>query len=266
MNITETNRNIAELKDRFVQYGQLEESVVYPVKSMAGVFLREVVVGVYGLAGDRRRVFSKVGGEASKANNAKAHLTNRDRHMNEMLLYQPEFLDPDHMDTSDIEITIPEGDRYRFDDDALRNLLEEKSGFKLVRRYYKGGFPDNHRISIIGLPSVRRLERELNIPINAHRFRANFYINFPDNFFLEENTAGLLIKIGTGEQSPVIAVQRADDRCMMVNIDPTSGEVDPRILKQIAQHHDNVIGIYGEVFRPGIARVDDPVSILKLSF
>lgn len=259
--MNEVIQPVIELKDRLMPYGTLYESFVYPVKSMAGIATPQIGVDEYGLMGDRRRVFSKL---ESNANNAKAHLTNRDRGANDMLLFQPQFIDPANPNGSDIIVKSPAGKIFGFEDEELKKLLEEKSGQKLVRRYYKGGFPDNHRISIIGMPSVRRLEQELDIPVDHRRFRANFYINFPEGYFPEESPNGLLIRIGRGETAPIIAIQSAINRCMMVNIDPQTAETDARILKHIAQQHDNRFGLYGAVIRPGIANIGDQVGALKL--
>lgn len=251
-----------KLEELLQPVGTLTETWIYPVKSMVGMKMDETVVDFYGLAGDRRRAFSIVG---SKANNARAFLTARDRGVNDLLVYRPYFVDPANPNTSEVRVITPSGQDVGFESDELKAELEEKSGKLLDRRIYKGGFPDNHRISIIGMTSIDRLSKEIGADVDHRRFRANFYIHFLSEIFLEEQQQGILLQIGKGDSAPRIMIQRNDDRCMMVNLDPNSAEVNPQILKQIAQHHNNTIGVYGEVLRPGIVKAGDEVRILELS-
>jgi len=58
-------------------------------------------------------------------------------------------------------------------------------------------------------------------------------------------------------------VTQRDSRCMMLNLDPETGEQNPRVLKTIAQGHQGQAGIYANVVRPGLIRVGDPVRLYR---
>ena len=61
----------------------------------------------------------------------------------------------------------------------------------------------------------------------------------------------------------LMGVTQRDTRCMMVNLDPESGDQNPSVLKTIAQGHQGQTGIYANVVRPGPIRVGDPVRIFR---
>jgi uncharacterized protein YcbX len=52
-----------------------------------------------------------------------------------------------------------------------------------------------------------------------------------------------------------------DVRCMMVNLDPETGEPDARVLKAVVRLNGNKAGIYGTVVRTGPIRVGDRVRV-----
>ncbi|PZR62541.1 MAG: hypothetical protein DLM71_06410 [Chloroflexi bacterium] len=54
---------------------------------------------------------------------------------------------------------------------------------------------------------------------------------------------------------------RADERCVMINIDPESSERDPAILRTLARERQACLGVYGSTVTPGCVAVGDPVLI-----
>ena len=56
-------------------------------------------------------------------------------------------------------------------------------------------------------------------------------------------------------------IDRRDKRCMVVNIDPATGERNPAILRAVAQHRDVQLGVYGTVVTPGEVAVGDGVFL-----
>ena len=60
-----------------------------------------------------------------------------------------------------------------------------------------------------------------------------------------------------------VAVLQRDGRCMMITLDPDTGEKEPAILKKVAQAHDGMAGVYGAVMVEGMLHKGDPVEVLE---
>jgi uncharacterized protein YcbX len=58
-------------------------------------------------------------------------------------------------------------------------------------------------------------------------------------------------------------VLERDPRCMMITLDPDTAEKTPAILKQVAQAHEGMAGLYGAVLMGGMLRKGDPVELLS---
>ena len=54
-----------------------------------------------------------------------------------------------------------------------------------------------------------------------------------------------------------------DSRCMMINLNPDTGEQNPQVLKTVAQKHQAQAGLYVNVIRPGVIRVGDPIRLVS---
>ncbi len=61
----------------------------------------------------------------------------------------------------------------------------------------------------------------------------------------------------------VVSVLERDPRCVMITLDPDTGEKTSAILKKVAQAHDGMAGVYGAVMVEGMLRKGDPVEVLE---
>jgi hypothetical protein len=61
----------------------------------------------------------------------------------------------------------------------------------------------------------------------------------------------------------VITILERDARCVMITLDPDTGEQTPAILKNVAQAHDGMAGVYGAVLVEGTLHKGDPVELLE---
>ena len=52
-----------------------------------------------------------------------------------------------------------------------------------------------------------------------------------------------------------------DERCVVINVDPETGERDPEVLRTLARERSACIGIYGSTVEPGRVAVGDPVVL-----
>jgi uncharacterized protein YcbX len=110
------------------------------------------------------------------------------------------------------------------------------------------------------LQSARQLAEETGTPVDKRRFRANVYVDLTSaNGFGENELVGRSVKIGP---KVVISILERDPRCVIITLDPDTGEQAPAILKKVAQAHDGMAGVYGAVLVEGMLHKRDPVELL----
>ncbi len=115
-------------------------------------------------------------------------------------------------------------------------------------------------ISIFAVQTARKLGDETGLAIDKRRFRANVYLDLTSSDgFAEDEFVGRSLRIGS---KVVVSILKRDARCMMITLDPDTGEKTPAILKQVAQAHDGRAGVYGAVLVEGILRKGDSVELL----
>ena len=73
----------------------------------------------------------------------------------------------------------------------------------------------------------------------------------------EDAWVGSRLRIG----GMAMRVDQRDERCVIVNVDPATGERDPSVLKTLARERSACIGVYGSTVQPGRVAVGDPVVL-----
>jgi uncharacterized protein YcbX len=111
-------------------------------------------------------------------------------------------------------------------------------------------------VSIVGLESVRDIERVLRAPVDPTRFRANIHV---------EGLPPWSEFAWVGQEIAIADVRlRVTDRitrCAATNVDPQSGQRDlnvPRALEDAFGHTE--CGVYAEVISGGTVALGDPVE------
>ena len=234
------------------------ELYLYPIKSMAGIPVQEAHVGLDGILGDRQYSFVRAD---QAARNSFPWMTARES--GRMLLYKPEFTQPPTPDQPEplVQVRTPAGAVREAGDSVLREELASKMGHALFLLKSARGIFDCQHISLFSLATLRGLATEAGCPIDRRQFRANVYVEpASGRAFDEETWTSYMLQIG---DEVLIGVTQRDSRCMMVNLDPESGEQNPRVLKTIAQGHQGQAGIYANVVRPGAIRVGDPILLVS---
>ena len=61
----------------------------------------------------------------------------------------------------------------------------------------------------------------------------------------------------------VISILERDPRCVMITLDPDTGESIPELLRQVAKAHNATAGVYAAVLGEGILRKGDAVKLLE---
>ncbi len=229
--------------------GHLTELWRYPVKSMAPEPLDEAEVGWHGLAGGRRWAFIRDGLEQSGF----PWLTLRQ--CPDMRLYRPSFVEPSEPDSSPTIVHTTSGIPYDVANPALATALFP-AGARVVRQD-RGTF-DAFPISLISTETVERLGEIVEMPLDVRRFRPNLVMSTADGTpFFEDSLVGSTVRVGTAR----MRIDKRDGRCVVIAIDPDSGERTPSILKAVVTEREGCLGVYGSIVQPGQLAVGDAIVL-----
>ena len=257
--------------------GKVESLWRYPVKSMRGEELDEAFAGFSGIYGDRLFAF-----RSSASPKGFPYFTAREQQR--LLQYRPRFRYPDKAarpinlteaesmganpvsaDPSElmVDVETPDGRTLPIDDSALIEMLradiDQKHQLTLMRS--ERAMTDCRPFSMFSLQSARQLGGETGMQMDKRRFRANVYVDLGSaHGFAENEFVGRSLRIGS---KVVVTILERDPRCMMITLDPDTGEKTPAILKKVAQAHDGMAGVYGAVIVEGMLHKGDSVELLE---
>src|SRR5262249_27633492 len=240
----------------------------YPVKSMRGEELNEAFVGFSGLYGDRLFAF-----RSSASPKGFPYLTAREQRT--LLQYRPRFrypdkaarpinlseaeritpgLNPVSADAPDlmVDVEAPTGQTLAVDDPALIRMLRDgvpgTPELTLVRS--DRAMTDCRPVSLLSLQTSRDLGEEIGTSVDQRRFRANIYLDFnAASGFAENGLVGRSLRIGS---KVTISILERDPRCVMITLDPDTGEPRPEFLRQVAQAHNGMAGGFCAVLVEGV--------------
>jgi uncharacterized protein YcbX len=256
--------------------GKIDSLWRYPVKSMRGEELDEAFAGYSGIYGDRLFAFR------SAANHKGfPYLTAREQRR--LLQYRPRFRYPEKAacpinlieaesknanplsaDLAEliVDVETPDGETLAIDDpvliETLRVDIDPKHQVTLMQS--QRAMTDCRPVSIFSLQSAQQLAEETGTPVDKRRFRANVYVDLTSaKGFAENELVGRSLRIGP---KVVITILERDARCVVITLDPDTGEQAPAILKKVAQAHDGMAGVYGAVLVEGMLHKGDSVEVL----
>ena len=256
--------------------GKIDSLWRYPVKSMRGEELDEAFASFSGIYGDRLFAF-----RSSASPKGFPYFTAREQ--TKLLQYRPRFRYPDQAarpvnlseaesmganpvsaDASElmVDVETPDGRTLAIDDPALMTMvranIDEKHQLTLMRS--ERAMTDCRPFSMFSLQSARQLAEETGTPMDKRRFRANVYVDLTSaQGFAENDFVGRSLRLGP---KVVVTILERDPRCMMITLDPDTGEKTPAILKKVAQAHDGMAGVYGAVMVEGMLHKGDPIELL----
>ena len=256
--------------------GKVESLWRYPVKSMRGEEMDEAFAGFSGIYGDRLFAFRSSGSakgfpyftarEQRRLLQCRPHFRYPEKAARPVNLTEAESMgaNPVSADSSElmIDVETPNGKKLGIDDPTLMEMLrtdiDQKHQLTLMRS--ERALTDCRPVSIFSLQSARQLTEEMGAPVDKRRFRANIYVDLASaEGFVENEFVGRSLRIGP---KVVVRVLERDPRCMMITLDPDTGEKSPAILKKVAQAHDGMAGVYGAVLVEGTLRKGDSVEVL----
>lgn len=234
--------------------GQVKAIYRYPVKSMRGESLPEAEIFWYGIEGDRRHAFVKIGNPSGFP-----WLTGRDAP--EMLLYVPRFIDPAHVKESAVVVATPSGGDLPLDSPTLlAELTRRWDGSPIHLVHLSKGCHDAMPLSFLSTATAEALGREAGLPLDPRRFRPNVLVELAGGLaYGEDRWVGSTIQIGEGAGAARVRIDRRNKRCVMTNINPDTAERDPRVLKTVVRLRDECAAVYGSTEQPGTIRVGDSI-------
>ena len=256
--------------------GKVDSLWRYPVKSMRGEELDEAFASYSGIYGDRVFAF-----RSSANHKGFPYFTAREQR--KLLQYRPRFRHPDKAshpinlieaqsrnanpllaDLAEliVDVETPDGKTVAIDDpvliEMLRDDVDQKHQVTLMQS--QRAMTDCRPVSIFSLQSARQLAEETRVRVDKRRFRANIYVDLTSaEGFAENELVGRSVRIGP---KAVIAILERDSRCMIITLDPDTGEQAPAILKKVAQAHDGMAGVYGAVLVEGMLHKGDSIELL----
>ena len=258
--------------------GKVDSLWRYPVKSMRGEELHEAFASYSGIYGDRVFAF-----RTSANHSGFPYFTAREQRR--FLQYRPQFRYPDkaarpinlveaesrnanpllaNLAELIVDVETPDGKSLAIDDPALIEMLranvDQKHQVTLMQS--QRAMTDCRPVSLFSLQSAQQLAEETGIPVDKRRFRANVYADFGSaaKGFAENELVDRSIRIGS---KVVITILERDARCVVITLDPDSGEQTPAILKKVAQAHDGMAGVYGAVVVEGLIQKGDSIELLE---
>jgi uncharacterized protein len=223
----------------------------YPVKSMRGESLPATTLTLQGIPADRRYAFVQAASRSSFP-----WLTARE--LPELLCYRPcvEEVSPQEVE---VTVTTPAGETFPINSHELRHALEARSGRELFLLHdYRGSY-DVAPVSLISRQTITRIAEESETKEDPMRFRPNLLVDLESGEAFDElNWIGRILRVGNAAR---IAVTEADQRCMMITLDPANAKPSPAVLRCVAQQHKQCAGVYGTVLTFGEVRVGDTVQL-----
>ncbi|MQA05196.1 MAG: MOSC domain-containing protein [Streptosporangiales bacterium] len=200
----------------------------------------------HGLLGDRRWAFVRPGQET----NGFPWQTIREHPR--MCLYRPRLREPDRPEASAVDVLCPDGDIMSVTDPSLTSRLGDNLR---PMRLDRGTF-DSMPLSIITTTTVSELAARAGVSDDGRRFRPNLLVEpTVDRPFTEDDWIGSTLHIGDA----AIRIDRRDPRCVIVNVDPATGMINREMLRTVARQHNNRIGVYASIIRPGHINAGDDV-------
>jgi uncharacterized protein len=236
--------------------GTVKQINRFPVKSFAGESLPSAELKWSGLDGDRQYAFYKAG-DGSRF----PWLTGRA--VSQINTYTARFTDPGNPRKSEVRVKIGK-DEYGLRDEVLRTKLSAALGEEVRLIQIGRGIFDTMPVSVMATATPPLVEAAAGVPIDPRRFRANLIIETPAGEAAREThwVGGTLI-FGDGPDTAKLLVSSPIDRCVMITIDPDTGERNPAILRTVVERFDNFIASRCSPAGLGRIRVGDRVRLAR---
>jgi uncharacterized protein YcbX len=182
----------------------------------------------------------------------------------ELLLYHPVGLDESTGEPLPTHVRTPAGSYVELRSAELKAELAERFGSGVDLMKLNQGIFDEAAVSLISLATIAGIGREAGLDLDRRRFRANIVIDTErSELFVEDDWVGRILVFGDRDPSPAVSITVRDARCLMLNLDPETGEQDARVMRTVVRLNKNYAGVYATVVRSGTIRVGDRVTLVS---
>lgn len=260
----------------------LSEIWIYPIKSLGGIALRQAVVEERGLRYDRRWML--VDSDGKFITQRKVHemalidvalgidgltvIHRSSPHDPLLIAFEPTLSEPIEVQIWDDQVEAvtvsEEADRWfsRYLSQSVRLVkMPEQTTRRIDPRYAKNeeivSFADGYPLLVIGQASLDALNTRLPEPVSMRRFRPSVVIQGTPPHAEDTWTD---IRIGSATFKAV----KPCARCVLITIDPATGQTGPEPLKTLATYRNqNGKILFGMnlLAQPGLLAVGDRVEI-----
>ncbi|WP_326796328.1 MOSC domain-containing protein [Streptomyces sp. NBC_01808] len=220
----------------------------FPVKSMLGERLPELVIDERGTVGDRLWAVTYGDGKLGSGKNSR-----RFRRTEGLLHFSASYAAAHDPGSARPHVVTPEGSGLR-DDAHLAELLGVDA--RLAREDAVSHY-DDCGVTLIGTASLHALGLILGDtePADARRFRKNILLDTEEPW-IEEDWVGR--EIAVGDEVRLRVVKRMK-RCVMTTMAQRDLPEDRRVLKTLTADRGMCIGVGADVLNPGTVRLGDTV-------
>jgi uncharacterized protein len=180
----------------------------------------------------------------------------------QLLLYKP-IGEAEVDNVLPTHVRTPDGAELELDSEDLRNELSQRHGSPVQMMQLKHGIFDEAAVSLINVATVREVEREAARRLDVLRFRPNIVIESHGvEPFAEDQWVGKTLRFGTDDNGPAVSITMRDLRCVIINLDPETGEADSSVMKAALRLNANHAGVYATVIGSGELRIDQKVYLV----
>lgn len=237
------------------QVGRLQSIFRHPVKAMRGEQLTRCQVDAFGLYGDRGYYFLD---ESRNGKYLSADVVPA------LLGYAATFTgESTDLQYPEVRVVAKDGSVHTWGDSLFAHVAETaKRPIQPGRSNpQEGGKNWEDHILLVTDASLREIARLIGEEqLDPRRFRGNLVVVLEeDEPFAEDRWIGKQIRIN----DTVLQVNRHCERCVYVNIDPDTLQMNPAVLKTCVKRHDNHFGVYASVITPGVLAEGDAVFVAE---
>lgn len=233
--------------------GNVQMIFRHPVKAMRGELLKTSRIDKFGVYGDRSHFFldESRGGKYLSADVVPA-----------LLGYEATMLDgTEESEYPQVRVVARDGSVHAWGESLFAHVQETaKRPITPMRSTpQEGGKNWEAHILLVTDASLREIARLSGVEqLDPRRFRGNLVIALDeDEPFAEDRWIGRQLRVN----DVLLQVNKPCERCMYVNVDPDTLEMNPAVLKTCVQRHDNLFGVYASVITPGTVSEGDVVFV-----
>ncbi len=225
----------------------------HPIKSMAAQLLANLTLDRHGVIGDRRFALRRRGNESGFPWLTASKLP-------ALIRYRVESLDDQLAPTG---VRAPDGEVIACDATSIAAHFATAHNVDVELAHLRQGMFDAAGVSIITTQTLASLSAMTGMALDPRRFRPNIIIDVESSSdpYPEDNWVGRSIAFGNPRSGAKAAITELDERCVMINFDPDTGQTAPEILRAVVQYRDNYAGVYAVPVRIGAIAIGDAAYV-----